>query len=650
MIQMSNNTLLDVLDKSMEDVNMFLPISNVINYETTDVITNDSTLITISPEQYVREINKNYYNVENTYVVNPLKDTLEYLYGDRNIYLQNDYKGRLRDFYQQAYDNDVDKQNVAKLVFTPTDYTYPYKQFHYYDLANMDYAKAVDCLMSSEQQYNVSEINKYDYSCDKDCKSVYDVYKIPHDLLKMFTHITKYWNDIKDQLTLDKNTGYYCYVVKDGKKTISIPIICKHQAMILSNIPLQTISSQCYSNGVCKYCGQEIIAYNDGNDFVLPPSAMSLIISFADIFTHKQSIDTIIFDTNDFIVKRLQQLEVSPYSTDECVGYVCLFIIKLCQLGSKQFDISDAKLKKLLNKLSKQLSILGKSEQDIDELLNNTELFDGIDNLIGSFKNDGIKQTSDDNNQQHINIVDQIVFNGTNKTPKTQLQQYYLANNGKIYEMLLALRTLLNNVYNSKFNHVIKDVEHIVEYDDFIKNVNTFGYDFFRKTANVYCPVNYCHQWVNKQCKHCGLKQDMNNLDEIYNKFASVISNINVEEPMLITDTFQNTIDINNKTIINDIKQTDYKDFNEIVQQYVDYDNLTKIDTLTKTISKEYIQLVSTTLSIPFDILNEQLTKENDMKRLFCYLLTKQDENIVVNNLLTCLLHIVDPRDYLVKE
>ena len=126
MIQMSNNTLLDILDKSMEDVNMFLPISNVINDEITDVITNDSTLITISPEQYVREINKNYYNVENTYVVNPLKDTLEYLYGDRNIYLQNDYKGRLRDFYQQAYENDVDKQNIAKLVFTPTDYTYPY--------------------------------------------------------------------------------------------------------------------------------------------------------------------------------------------------------------------------------------------------------------------------------------------------------------------------------------------------------------------------------------------------------------------------------------------------------------------------------------------------------------------------------------------
>ena len=62
---------------------------------------------------------------------------------------------------------------------------------------------------------------------------------------------------------------------------------------------------------------------------------------------------------------------------------------------------------------------------------------------------------------------------------------------------------------------------------------------------------------------------------------------------------------------------------------------------------------ISVTLDLMYkgkDILNEQLTDENDMKRLFCYLLTKQDENIVVNNLLTCLLHIVDPRDYLVKE
>lgn len=670
--KIDNDVLLDVLDTAMGDTT--LPISTPIENEVKEVNTTDKFINTVSPENYTRSVNKNYYNIENESVNNPMRDMLEYINGDRNIYMLNNYKGSIRNFYQQAYENEPNKARVADYVFTQTDYTYPYNRIKYYNLSPMVYSKVVDYLLADETRYNVKDNIKCEHKCDKECKTnIYNVYRLQPDLLKMFTHITKYWNEVKDKLTLDKNTGYYYYEVDKVK----IPIICKHQAMILSNTPIQVISSQCYTNGVCKYCGQEIIAYNDGNEFVLPTSATSLIISFSEIFTHKHSSDTIIFDVNDYIVKRLQNMEVSSYSTDECVGWTCLFLIKLCQLGAKQFNVSDAKMKRLINKLSKNLSVLGKSEKDIDEFLKDSSLFEGIDNLIGLLISDGVinKQTLDDI-EKRTNIVDEIVFNGKNKQPNTQLQKYYLANDGKIYEMFLAFKILLGQAYNTPFEHVIKDVINNVEHEDIKNIVNTFGYDFFTKSANIYCPINYCHEWIsidekqktssssgkqttktlggdtnNKQqvCKHCGLYKNMSNIDEIYNKYSSLINNINTEEPMLIKEDYK--IDNTKEdTIINNIKKTDYKIFNETIKKYVDYEDMVKLETLTKTQSREYLELVSTTLNIDVNTLRDKLNQPDDMKRLFCYLVEKQGEDIATNNIICCLLPVINPLDYLVKD
>ena len=645
--QLDNNVLLDVLDKSMEDTNKFLYMSKPIESEIEEVNVIDKPVNTLTFDHCIKGVNKNYYTIGEDHYTNPYKDFLEYTNGHRNIYLQNDYKGSIRSFYNQAYENEPNKAKVADYVFTPLEYTYPYNNVKYFSLSPMGYAKAVDYICEHEQDYIVDNCPKYTYKYKQECLTdKYDIYRIPRDLLKMFTHITKYWQEVKSKLTLDTNTGYYCYVINQKEKAISIPIICKHQAMILDNVPINEISTQCYTNGVCKYCGQEIIAYNDGIDFVLPNAAMSLIIAFSDIFTHKYSVDTIIFDTTDYIIKRLQEMNISCYSTDECVGWTCLILIKLCQSGAKLFEISDAKFKKLLNKLSKSLSILGKTEKDIEELLQDSSLFEGTDTLINMLQSDGVINKEE---SKRVNTIDKIIFEDNNKTPKTELQRYYLANDGKLYEMFLAFKLLLNKAYNTPFKHVVNNIVNDINEETISNSINTFGYEFFNKVAKVYCPIHYCHEWVKDKCKHCGLSKSLDNIEEVYNKFATLINNTNTEPPKLMKNDYKG-VKHDYKTLIEAIKKTNYKEFTDIVKQYVNYNDMITIDKLTKTRSKEYIEMAAMKLNIPYDTLYDNLNEDDDMKRLCCYLISKQGEENTINNLLVCLLPMVNPLDFIVKD
>lgn len=645
-----SSVLLDTLDKSMENNNNYLYISEPIETEIKEVNTIDGYITTISPYHYLRYINKNYYKIDDDKkYINPYKEFLEYTNGNRNIYFQNDYSGNIRYLYNQTYENEPEKAKVADYVFTPIANSYPYNEIYYYNIHPMVFAQSVDYLYGNEHKYTVVDCPKYDYKYKHECDiNKYDVYKIPKELLKMFTHITKYWNDIKKDLTLNEETGYYCYNVKTNDKTINIPIICKHQAMILNNIPMNKISLQCYTNGVCKYCGQEIIAYNDGTDFMLPTSAMSLIINFSEIFDHKYSNESIIFDTSDYIVKRLQNMNISSYSTDECVGWTCLILLKTCQLCMQKFKFSDAKVKKFINKLSKNLSILGKTDKDIDEFIKDESLFVGIDNLINMLSNDGVldKQTT---KETRMSNVDKIIFDNKDKTVKTQLQKYYIANDGKIYEMFLAFKSLLYNAYNSPYKYDIKDFINNITEDEINNIINTFGYDFFKKTAHIYCPVNQCHNWDKNKCKHCGLLKDLSNLNDVYNKYSYIINDVNTEDPNLkTTDIKYNKQDY--KEIIIEIKKTNINNFNDVIKKYIDYEYVMKLSELTVKKSTKYIEHVAMMLNIPYDVLFDNLNDDNDMKRLFCYLLINQNEETTVNNLIIGLLNIDNPLQYIVKE
>ena len=718
---MDTAILLSVIDDSMDDDG--IPVSTDLS-DAPDVIKTNPPTNTVGHEVkygwFPRCVNSNYYKVSaNEMVKNPLSEYLRTEYGDRNIFMHNKYRGAIRQFLQSAYENEPSKHLVAKLVHTPLSTNYPYILIkNYFDTASFDFARMFNDMNIAEECYSIDECRKATHKYSGECATdKYIVYKIPNDFAKKLSRITYYWNEVKDKLVLDPDTGYYCYLVykksivndepqssspitastsspttssstsspdslrsrdesqsplptssQSPSVTVSqahagtvaggkagdvlIPIICKHQAMILDGVPIGKIAMECYVDGVCKYCGQEVIAYNDGSDFVLPPAATSLIISFADVFRHKYSTENIIYDVNDYIVKKLQRMGVSEYSTDDCVVWTCLIIIKAARQGMAQLNIFETKMKKLIDKLSKQLSVSGKTQEDVNEILASESLSD-IDVLINTLKNDGVSSKQEDiSPENHVSIVDEIIFGSKNKKAETNIQRYYLARDGKMYEIYLALKTLLDKQFHGSCEVVPSATSCTNEMEDVKHMISTHGYDFFARVAKVYCPVNYLHEFSGKTCKHCGLEKSLKNIDDVYNKYSVIINNINTDKPKLVQIVDESKLDDQSRwdKVVKEIKATDDQHFQEVLRKYVDYVSAQKL--LEKAVVKnnEYIDLASTVLNVPKSVLSEKLDDKNDMKRLFCFLLSKQEESVVVNNFLVCFSEIIDPKEFLVKE
>lgn len=739
---MDTAVLLSVIDDSMDDDG--IPVSADLS-DAPDVIKTNPPMNTVGHEVkygwFPRCVNSNYYKVSaNEMVKNPLSEYLRTEYGDRNIFMHNKYRGAIRQFLQSAYENESSKHLVAKLVHTPLSTNYPYILIkNYFDTASFDFARMFNDMNIAEECYSIDECRKTSHKYSGECATdKYIVYKIPKDFAKKLSRITYYWNEVKDKLVLDPDTGYYCYLVykksivndedssptsspassstssstpvstslptksdeessptsssqspsvtvaqasatpsvhahagtdtgtvaevSDGTDTevtlggkagdVLIPIICKHQAMILDGVPIGKIAMECYVDGVCKYCGQEVIAYNDGSDFVLPPAATSLIISFADVFRHKYSTENIIYDVNDYIVKKLQRMGVSEYSTDDCVVWTCLIIIKAARQGMAQLNIFETKMKKLIDKLSKQLSVSGKTQEDVNEILASESLSD-IDVLINTLKNDGVSSKQEDiSPENHVSIVDEIIFGSKNKKAETNIQRYYLARDGKMYEIYLALKTLLDKQFNGSCEVVPSATSCTHEMEDVKHMISTHGYEFFARVAKVYCPVNYLHEFSGKTCKYCGLEKSLKNIDDVYNKYSVIINNINTDKPKIIQIVDESKLDEQSRwnKVVKEIKATDDQHFQEVLRKYVDYVSAQKL--LEKAVVKnnEYIDLASTVLNVPKSVLSEKLDDKNDMKRLLCFLLSKQEESVVVNNFLVCFSEIIDPKEFLVKE
>lgn len=662
-----NNIMLELIDKSIDPINNSIPSSKEKEQQDDDIDTSNSVILSknINNVNITRLINKNYWIIDDNHYEIPQYNYIKSLFGDRNIYMLNNDRGTYRSLYEDAYINDKGKINCTKLIHSPIFLNYPYISVDHYELNRYNYARKIDYLCAKEPCYIKDSCNKYHHKNNKNCKeNIFSIYKIPKDLMNMFARITKYWKEIKSQLFLNKETGYYCYKVSDknvvsqgtNDKVNMVPIICKHQAMILDNIDVNDIAKECYINGVCKYCGQELIAYNDVAEFVLPPSAMTLIIQFAESFKKSYSTDNIIYAVNEYIAKKIEKEGISVYSTNECVGYTSLFLIKLCMLVKENnFDIIEYKIKALLNKLSKHLAYLGKSEQDIKDALDNVTLFEDIHNFISILKTTGITSSITQNSDKKQLLIEDILFNGLDRKAKNGIQKLYNEDKSKMFETQLALKSLVNALYNTDID--IKDIKEELDliYDTIKSTINDNGYNFFNKSAKYYCPINFYHEFSNNKCVHCGINENMKNIEEVYNKYYDIINNISIEEPVVINENINKDYDNKVKKnineidkIIEDIKNTDETLYKNIIKKYIEYTDIIKVEDNFKLKNKQYFKDLSIILNIPYEYIYNEFSGK-DIKKIIIYIIDNniQDEETAINNMLVYYLNTEDPRKLL---
>lgn len=660
--RVDNDTMSELIDIAMEDHNESLPCVIISNDSTKIFDTNLSYKNVVIVQDYedsclcktVSRINENYFMPSDKIpiYVNPKYEFLKFTQGHRNLYYQNDYRGIFRYKYSLMYEEEKEKINCCDYLYTPTNglITASYERNTmddnlFVNLGIFNDVRVYDYMKSKETPYCLDTCHKTKFIGNPSViQNRYRVLSIPKDISKLFHRITANYKEALEYLTLDEKSGYYCYVHKDGVK---IPVICKHQIMILQGVNVIDIANECYKDGICKYCKQDMIAYNQLDSAKLPPIASSLVISFSECFKEMFSSETVIFIVFNFISRRLKKLGISLYSNDECVGYTCLFILKLIALCKGNFKMIDVKIKSLINKISSNLAFLGKSEDDVKDMLNSPDVFGDIESVITILKSEAAKTEGKGRTDFDI-LAEDVLFNSfTDRTPKNDLQKLYLTDKWKLYELFKLFEKEYNKLYNTKFVKQDYTDKTKTELNTIKHMINSIGYKFFQQMYEYYCPVHVIHEFKGNSCIHCSLDKKGKNIEDVYNKYSSIINNIATEEPRTLNIKPVNKAQETEK-MVSEIMAMIINDnyIRDVLHRHgIEYTDIAAMDNNFKTFNEMFMSEVSIILNLDYETLikkvpNEQLNAF--VKKVFKYILDNklEKEDIIVNIVYVCFDHV----------
>ena len=641
--RVDNNIMLELVDKSMDNNNEFLPCVEFnadIEHEFDNSLSYQNAVIVQQYEsnnlvKQAVNTNMNYFLPcsEHEHIKNPINEFLKFTQGRRNLYFQNDYRGIYKYKYSEMYADEMFKLNCCQYLFTPTmgKIFVPYERnidkSPIIDLNIYNDVRAYDYLKSFEDGYYVDNCHKTNFKVSKNgIQKKYNIVTIPKDIMKLFAKITGNYEEALKYLTLDEKTGYYCYIHEVGDK---IPVICKHQILLLKGINPIDVANECYRNGVCKYCGQDMIAYNTVETMTLPPAASSLIISFAECFKEAFSAETVIHIVSNYIIRRLEKLGISVYSTDECIGFTDVFILKIINLCRGKFKLIDYKIKILINKIASSLAFLGKSEADVKQILENNEVFGDVDSVITLLTSELSKEGSKDEN--NTIIPENVLFNSpTDRTPKNELQKLYMSDKWKMYEILI----LLNNEYNKLYNYKYPKEKLTDKVNTALRiikmKINNVGYKFFQQMFKYYCPVHSIHHFKNGICEHCKLSKDGKNAEDIYKKFSNVINNSATEEPRTLELSKTKNEEERIKANMVLINAYDTNKLKEALHKFnIEYSEIAAIENRLKQFNPEFMRELSIILNVNYEKFIEAVDRsklDEFIKKTFKFII---DRNIV---------------------
>lgn len=654
------NELIDSADNEIKEVKY---IGDEIREFKSDV-KYENVIITLPndnrPQNYITTVNMNYFEYTKTLYKVPQTEFLKVISGNRNIYYCNDYRGlvnyRLSTAYAYEFEPDYDKRQPSKfkcgdLIRTPNHYSDGKTSWYdneYLLIENEKvFVRSFDYLLSNECKYSVDECKKIRFEITKKCEdNKYKVVQIPKDIMQIFRQITYRFEEALKYLELDQKMGYYCYNI-DGTK---IPVICKHQILSLQGVNPLDIAIECYKDGVCKYCRQEIVGYNV-DTLTLPNSSMSAIIQFAECFKDTTVTDIVIKDIGDFIVNKLTQLGISVYSDEECNGYTYLYITKLSLESIKAFNVHTYKIKELLNKMAKQLAFLGKSDKDVEALINDNSVTD-IGSVMEQLKTD-LKGSTDETTGHNLLIEDVLFDSTTSREAKTTIQKLYLEDRSKIFTLHMLLKNEYNKLYNYEYSDKYKLNKTIQVIIPTIKTtIINDGFKFFLTSCDYYCPVNSIHEFKDNKCKHCGINKDMKNKEDVYKKYSEVINNMSTNPLIMNVKLEDKNKDINN--ILDEIKKTSEETFKQSLKlNGVEYTDIEAIGKLMEKVNIDYVKNMNEFINIDFEELIKlvKTNPEQMQKKLMFYPVNHRIISLETSvNILLSYFELYNVRDYIIID
>lgn len=580
-----------------------------------------------------------YYENAAELLYNPLF-ALYSKYGDaKNIYATNIFRAYIRaNIYNNVniqLETLIDLSKVASLISSIPNSVYmePVDVTNIKNINSLrDYYSTIGELSHSQHCicYHAPDTSKSSIDIStKDITNKYKIVQIPSDLQRKFNRIGKYFDEVKKLLKFDKSTGFYSYEYQGQL----IPIVCIHEYLALEGVAPARISVECYQDGLCKYCGQEINAYHQQISDILPPRVYDMIFKLIKAINANIEIDSLTFILYNMLYNivdaNISKVNVKNYDAS-ILALSSLFLYKVYIDSKKEISYNN-KINDFLDNIMEYCQAVGWDIDQLNRLVQDKTLFAEIDNITGIIKSKIYKND--------IHILDSLplsIMFGKDVAPedmknlqaKREIEKLYLMNDKGILHygiikynelMQLKLMELWTNMYLNKLVEDVKSLKADVNIPIINVRVSHHGEKFFAKAWEHYCPQNSIHEWVKDECKHCGIRKNGSNKEEVYLKYESIINNNYMSEP--------NVLDESRFKIGKLWRFDDYQKYNpnELFTKYIDVkDNSMKVMLEQAMNDGKFIdrarKLISTLTT--FDV--DKIGREKDViKKWYCFIVDK---------------------------
>lgn len=389
-------------------------------------------------------------------------------------------------FIQQPNEQNVSKCKDWFLKFADTFVEFKKNN------KTFDYVNKNNGLTSNEIKFNTNSIIKK-----------YQLIEFPPKIKEILRDINNIFNDIKKQLVLDEQTGFYGIIYEK----INLPILCKHKYMTLNHENMITISKECAYKGLCKYCGDNIYDFNEAEINDLPTIVAELTYLLTNL-TNSSGDDYVfisIYHLFSGIISKFVSDEDKKY-VDKCGAIVSLYIYRIIkELISKNQIYEDSKyVQVILSRCAQLCASVGWDSIKLNHLLEDENLFSNLDKFIE------ILEKKNNKSNGYIENLYEIFKN-------------YAIEELKTIKNIDKFNQLSEDFESDKFKLCVHkiDEEQITSSPEKILDILNESFDLFSKISSYYCPVNYLHKWENDKCIYCGLNKNNSNVDDVYQKNAN---------------------------------------------------------------------------------------------------------------------------------
>lgn len=445
--------------------------------------------------------------------------------GDRNYKISSVelYRDALRSNYEDM--NDI----ISRV------------SYHYYSSKlNDDKIKTLkDLLQGLVIFYENAEFKSYDnvsrIKYSSDLKLINEI-TIPivkmkrKDFIK-FRKVRENFSEIKDKLVLDKSGMYGIKILNSKNEEVIYPILCTHEYMILDGKSYAEMSGACYDKGRCKFCGCELYAYHDSANIIIDSKLYSHLTIFVEGLKGNYNETNLVYNLmNEFT----RWFKIGKYDENNMskMFYIYMYYLVVTLLKDYKGYLKRS-MSSFILKLRKGLALWRLTERNIPQVdIRIKNILDIIDhnnlnaeNMLSASYPFNVMLGTD---FKHVIGIEEY-------KPKDNFERmfidYYLHRSDDFREFLDEYwEEILSKYIYPKTEEYIKRIDKVESNNRFEKmyqinkkEISNNKIKFFEEMASNYCPKKSFHEFKNNVCQHCGLKKDLSNLYEIYEKFHGVI-------------------------------------------------------------------------------------------------------------------------------